>query len=138
MNNRGFTLLEVLVATALMAIAVAGLLSNLTTSMTNAARLTEYDRAALLARRKMDDLLAQRYLPKGVVMEGKFEGPFESGWRARAKPFEWRGDAPGPGSDVLERIELQVWWKSGTKTKDIRLETCRMTRLRDIDMGAVP
>jgi type II secretion system protein I len=70
MRERGFTLLEVLVATTLMAVAVVGLLGSLRTSLSNAARLTDYDRAALLARRQMDELLAARLLPKGVPIEG--------------------------------------------------------------------
>ena len=55
-RNRGFTLLEVMVATTIMAIAVVGLLSSLSASLRNAARLTDNDRSALLARRKMDEL----------------------------------------------------------------------------------
>jgi type II secretion system protein I len=42
MNRRGFTLLEVLVATVIMATAVIALLSNLSTSLNNAARLTDF------------------------------------------------------------------------------------------------
>ncbi len=57
MKPRGFTLLEMLVATAIMGIAVVALLANISTSMQNASRLTDYDRAALLAKRKMDELL---------------------------------------------------------------------------------
>ena len=53
----GFTLLEVLVATTIMAIAVSGLLASLSTSLRVASRLTDYDRATLLAREKMDELL---------------------------------------------------------------------------------
>lgn len=133
----GFTLLEVLVATALMAIAIAGLLSNLTTSMSNAARLTDYDRVSLLARRKMDQLLTERFLPKGIVMEGQFEESPGASWRARALPVEWGAGMPTPGKPILERIELEVRWKSGVKERQFRLETCRMTVLRDIDMAAV-
>ena len=56
--RRGFTLLEVMVATTIMGIAVVTLLSALSTSVRNATRLTDYDRAVLLARAKMDALLA--------------------------------------------------------------------------------
>jgi general secretion pathway protein I len=61
--RRGFTLLEVLVATTLMAIAITGLLGALRVSLTNASRLTETDRAAALARRPLDDSFAGRVSP---------------------------------------------------------------------------
>jgi Tfp pilus assembly protein PilV len=46
-----------LVATLIMGIAVIGLMSEITASMRNATRVTNRDRAALLARSKMDELL---------------------------------------------------------------------------------
>ena len=131
-----------MVATALMAIAIVGLLANLTTSMSNAAKLTEYDRAALLARRKMDEVLTERYLPRGAVLQGLFtpaqSGGVESGWQARITPAEWRGDAFGAGDKILERVELEVWWKAGEKRKTLQLETYRATVLRDRDAGSAP
>jgi general secretion pathway protein I len=128
MNARGFTLLEVMVATVLMAVAVAGLLSGLSTSMRNAARLTERDRAAMLARRQMDELLVERRLPLGAELSGTWEpsvfGGIPSGWRARVTPFETPPNA-GPGRRVLERIELHVWWQVGGSTRTFALESFR-------------
>jgi general secretion pathway protein I len=143
MRERGFTLLEVLVATTLMAVAVVGLLGSLRTSLSNAARLTEYDRAALLARRQMDELLAARLLPKGVPIEGAFApqstGGVRSGWRARVIPFESiapPGVPPPPGTAILERIELEVWWAAGSGTKSMKLAAYRRAEatMRDIEL----
>jgi len=114
--RRGFTLLEVLVATLIMGIAVSGLLSGLASSTRNAARLTEYDRATLLAKSKMDELLVDHTLPRKVPMSGTFDaassGGIPCGWNATITPFE---AAPGSGVGrwVVDRIELEIWWMTG-------------------------
>lgn len=123
MTQRGFTLLEVLVATTIMAVAIVGLLSGLSTSMNNASRLTDYDRASLLARRKMDELLLSPRLPPGVILEGPFENA-PGGWRARVTPFE-AAPGSGPGSPILERIELEIWWMNGKQRRNFTLESFR-------------
>ena len=135
-NRRGFTLLEVLVATLLMAIAVTGLLGALTTSLNNAARLTDYDRAAVLARRKMDELLVTRLIPRGSPLEGQFDPAQTAGrpykWRAVLLPFE---ALPGtqPGSPMLERLHLVVAWRDGQRVKSLRLDGYRSAVARRED-----
>ena len=62
-NRRGFTLLEVLVATTIMAVAVVTLLGGISTSMRNASRLTGYDQAVMRARSKMDELIVNHRDP---------------------------------------------------------------------------
>ncbi len=132
-GRRGFTLLEVLVATLLMAIAVTGLLSALRTSLSNAARLTETERGLTLARRQMDELLATRVLPRGMPFEGVFPpettGGVEAGWRATVAPFEGQSAAPGqkpsPGSRMVERIHLEVWWRQAGRRRSMELDAYR-------------
>ena len=132
MRRRGFTLLEMLVASAIMGIAVTALLASLSASLHNAARLTEYDRAALLAREKMDELLLDTHLPKLAVVQGVFDrslaGDTDAGWSARLTPFEVPPGAP-PGSDILERLELQVWWGAEGHRRTLVLDAYRRGRL---------
>ena len=119
-SGAGFTLLEVLVATVVMGIAVAGLIAGLSQSVRNAGRLSEYDRAAMLARTKMNELTLDVTLPWNGSVEGRFSadeaGKLESGWRASLHPFE-SPTLPGPGTLVLEEISLEVWWQPVTGTR---------------------
>jgi general secretion pathway protein I len=140
MKERGFTLLEVLVATLIMGLAVIGLLSNISTSMRNAARVTDYDRVALLARAQMDTLLLSRRLPWFSVVQGSFDPALisgrEAGWRVRVTPFE-RGAVRDVGPTVLERIELEVWWKNGDDRRTFTLDAFRRKVLRPDDLAAM-
>jgi len=110
----GFTLLEVLVATVIMGIAVTGLIVGLSQSVKNASRLSDYDRAAMLARTKMNDLLLDADLPLDGAVEGQFDK--SSGWRAVLKPFEQPALA-GPGATILQQVALEIWWQPATGTR---------------------
>jgi general secretion pathway protein I len=134
--ERGFTLLEVLVATVVMAIAVAGVLAALSTSVRNAARLTDRDRASVQARRKMEELLIEKKLPRHVILEGAYDPV--SGWKARITPFEVP-DNPGPGTKILDRIEVQIWWMVSGQAQTFHTEGFRRAVLtqEDIASGAL-
>jgi len=130
-SHNGFTLLEMLVATVIMGIAVVGLLSNLSNSLQHAARLTEYDRATLVARRTMDELLLDSRLPSDSLVEGKFDAAatgLDGGWRARMTAFEQPPEA-GPGTAVLDRVELEIWWMSGDHRRRIAMEAFRRSTI---------
>lgn len=139
MNRRGFTLLEMMVATTLMAIAVVGLLSALSASLRNANRLTDHDRAALVAKRKVDELLLQPRLPRHQILEGPLtpltDAGLSGGWRARLEPFEAPPN-PGPGNAILERLECEIWWQDGNQRRSYKLEAYRTTLLRTEDILA--
>jgi general secretion pathway protein I len=141
MKQRGFTLLEVLVATVVMAIAVAGLMSAISSSLRNAARLTDHDRAALLGRQKMDELLLATGLEKGVPFEGTW-GPEVTagapmGWIARLTPFEVPRGSRGMGAPFIERVELEIWWMNGVQRHSFRLDGFHRTAMTRADLAAM-
>jgi general secretion pathway protein I len=140
MNRRGFTLLEVMVATLIMGVAVVGLMSGISQSLHNADRVTDYDRAALLARSKMDDLLLNYRLPRFTVLAGDFDpvslGGRQGGWRATVTPFESQPN-PVPGTEMLERVQLEIWWNSGTDRRSFTLEAFRANVVTAHDAAAM-
>jgi len=116
-RTAGFTLLEVLVATLIMGIAVAGVLNGLAGASRNAARLTDYDRATLFAKQKMDELLADRAAPRNQRIEGVFDA--RAGWAAMVTPFESLPGS-GPGMWGTDRVELETWWLDGPVSAPVR------------------
>jgi general secretion pathway protein I len=131
-NQRGFTLLEVLVATVIMGVAVTGLLSALSAAARNAAHLTGYDRMTLLAKSKMDELLVNQSLQRNIPFSGTFDpalaGGSTAGWTAVVTPFE-KAPGAGVGQWVLERIALEIWWMDGSTRRAFSLEGFRRSIL---------
>ncbi len=146
-RERGFTLLEVLVATTIMAVSIVGLVSMLSNTIRNAARLTDHDRATILAKRKMDELLLDRQIPRYLPVQGSWPaeatGSVAVGWKAVVTPF----DVPpgvGAGTPVLDRVALTVVWRDGAeRERTFTLEGFRRGLLAPADVeriraGATP
>ena len=133
--RRGFTLLEVLVATTIMAVAVTALVGNLTGSLRNLDRLTQKDRAATLAKRKKEELLLNPGLPHYQRLAGPWDPPNASdqqGWQLRVVPFDVPPTA-GPGATVLDRLELEAWWMDGSARRAYTLVAYRPGVLTEAD-----
>ena len=128
---KGFTLIEALVATLIMGIAVSGVLSGLAGAARNAARLNQYDRATLLAQQKMDELLVDQKLQRGVPMQGEWDAT--TGWRALVDPFETAPGA-GPGQWLTDRIQLEIWWMDRDTRRGFTLEGFRRGIIRNGDV----
>jgi type II secretion system protein I len=139
-KSHGFTLLEMIVATTIMAIAVVGLLAGISTAVRNAARLQDHDRAAQRARVRMNDLLLERTLPLNALMSGDFDptqaGGLQSGWRARLIPFEMPPH-PAAGETAIDRLELEVWWKNGSQERSFLIDAYRPRLLTPADIAPV-
>jgi general secretion pathway protein I len=115
--NRGFTLLEVMVAVALIAIALTALLGSQSQSVSFANSAKFETMAALLAQGKMSE----------IVMRGTGDLSSDSGDFGEDYPgYSWSStvsDVSMPGeealSDYLKQIDLTVTW--GVFSYNLRL-----------------
>ena len=121
-----------IVATTIMGIAVAGLMSGISSSTRNAARLRDYDRVVQLARLRMNSLLTDPSAPGHAMQQGLFDaaitGGLECGWRAQVSVAE-KSPTPGAGDYVFERIQLEIWWMSGGLRRSFPLNGYRRRTL---------
>jgi prepilin-type N-terminal cleavage/methylation domain-containing protein len=130
-SERGFTLIEVLVAAVLLAVAVGALLSNLSVSTGNLFRTNDIDRLTFLSKRKMDELLAVQGIARGAVLEGALELDAAqkkptAGYRARILPASPMGQTT---REQLERVRLETWIESGNRRRTMLLESYRTVRV---------
>ena len=130
-----------IVATVILSVAVIGLLSGISTSLRNAARLTAYDRAVQLARLQMNELLVDNKLARGSVVSGEFDprqaGGLDAGWRARMTTFVMP-PKPSSGDTAIDRIELEIWWMSGSERRTFALDGYRTHVIKSDELAPVP
>ncbi|MDZ4867789.1 MAG: type II secretion system protein [Alphaproteobacteria bacterium] len=108
-SERGFTLIEALIAFAILAVVLVALYEVMGTSLKGFDRAAETDRALMIAQSELDRLSAMKALP-AEALQGAVEGtPFR--WRATVVP-----DAqPEPehlrvSSLRLQKLRLVVSW----------------------------
>jgi|GEM_PF-976870 len=123
----GFTLLEVLVASTIMAIAVGTIFSALSTSLSTASHITQRDQAAMQAQRILEELLADTTIPRGQQLQGHLNAAqtgIEADWRAQVTPFE-----AAPSGWVVDRVAVELVWRAGNRPGSIQLDGYRTARL---------
>ncbi|MEE9542339.1 MAG: type II secretion system protein [Thermodesulfobacteriota bacterium] len=123
-DERGFTLIEVIIAVAIMGISL-GLLISLFASALRTARITEeYSRALILARETLIERLVFSNNGSLKGSSGRVDG-YE--WELQEVPFKDLEGALGAGKLKLQRVEVSVRWKDDAQTKETALYGLMMT-----------
>lgn len=130
-NQRGFSLLEVLIALIIAGIALAALLRAATESIVAAAAAGHYQEAVSRARSHLDSVGASL---AAVEQEGSDGGGYR--WRLLVRAVDStgkQGQAGGPASNsdrlvvTLHAVTVWITWLEGTRARTVRLDTERLS-----------
>ncbi len=118
--QQGLTLLELLVAFVIMAMALGMLYKASGGSVRNMTETASYLRAVSLA----ESLLASRDV---VSAEGWNETgqSADFSWQVRSQPYATPISQSSPAGPMLHALEIHVAWKERNQTRQIALHTLR-------------
>ncbi|MDO1528945.1 prepilin-type N-terminal cleavage/methylation domain-containing protein [Fulvimonas sp. R45] len=118
---RGFSLLEVIVAILLLAVAFAALMRVAGGAAGLTRRAAAHDEAAMWARSLLDSAFVLDAPVPGVT-EGRFDDGYR--WRLQVSPWTPPGAAPD-GALRLYRLDLDVSWGASSHPDHARFSTLR-------------
>ena len=125
-SNRGFTLIEVAVALAIVALAVGAVAGVLSSGLLGTRVAGDVDAALAVAQEKLAEPEAAAAMRPGHA-EGVFAERFE--WRRTVSPYDDEAaPSPDPLATVLRlyRIEVAVAWRDGHRRRQVALSTLRL------------
>lgn len=126
-RRRGFTLIEVVAALAVLAVAVGLCLQIATSALRQTRQAAEHTQAALLAQSLLDAAgTGERIRP------GRTSGRLDEGYRWELEVTPYEGDLVREGALVptllavrLYRLELSLSWDVGRDQRTVRFSTLR-------------
>jgi len=117
-NEKGFTLLEIIVALTILATAILALVSMFSGGLNLASQSDRYLNGVFLAQQKFSQLELEDF--KSEALEGVFENQDVYRWQLEVLPY----DSALNNEDArinIQKISLRVFWEDKGLEKEVRL-----------------
>jgi general secretion pathway protein I len=126
-GNRGFSLLEVLVAFTVLALAL-GTLLPLLANVTNSARVSEsYAHALMIAESRMAVLSAALAANGSASYRGMSGSSDGFSWAESVRDYATDNRATGVAGMLPRQLEVRVSWSDGSRTREVGLTSIRLS-----------
>jgi general secretion pathway protein I len=124
-GNRGFTLIETLVAISILAISLVVILQLFSGGLKSSRLSDEYTRGIFHAREKMDEILLAGELTEGVI-DGKFDDGFR--WKAEALRLDIKEAKDVKLPFRAFNIKVDVMWDAGGHEKLFSISAIKLVK----------
>jgi general secretion pathway protein I len=123
--DRGFTLIETIVAISILAISLVVLLQLFSGGLKSSKLSDEYTRGIFHAREKMDEILLAGDLTEGVI-SGEFNDGFK--WRAEALLLDTKEAADVKLPFRAFNIKVDIMWDAGGHEKHFAINAMKLIK----------
>jgi general secretion pathway protein I len=124
-RNKGFTLIEVMVAAAILGIAATALFGLFSRSLSNLRTIEDIHKYQLAAEDIMNRVLLQQTLPATADVGGQMDR-LAARWLVSVKPWIPQNLDSHPAEAVM-KIDVQVLWQGRAGERNVKLETIKPT-----------
>jgi general secretion pathway protein I len=129
--ERGFTLIEVLVAAAVLGITVSALFGLFSKSLFNIGRVEDLHRYELAAQNVMNRVLLLSTLPAGGQAEGVLDAS-GARWNVTVQPWA-PADLESKPAEAILRVAVAVTWPGRSIPRRIQIEALKPAQITYLD-----
>ena len=126
-NNHGFTLIEVLVAAAVLGMAASALFGLLSRSLFNLRKVEDLHRYELVAQDVMNRVLFLPLLAAPAVVEGPVDN-LGGRWTVKITPWAPASLEKKPDQAIL-KVDVIVSWPGRSSQRSIDVESLKVAKL---------
>ena len=136
-SDKGFTLIEILVAISILAISLVVILQLFSGALKSSRVSDEYTRGIFYAQEKMEEILLKQRLTSGVE-EGEFDPAYR--WRAEIVRMEQTEEEASKLPFDTFQITVNVTWGTDAmgKGKQFQLSTLKVVEKQELENSEAP